>query len=232
MTMNCRGFLNGWGTLFGDERWCDGREHRERKCDKARRCSRLVRPLGDRRRDMLQLHPAAESRSPRAPDPRPACAGRSPRAALAENTAQGLCQVSTFYTTLVKKSQQANGASELRRIPLPRTRVNRLRRAPTAGVGCRLALFWWHCSHCHDHLRFAKTGQNMHRQPLAFPQPRENPLGERSRWVMTKRLLRTTLEESKGIQRRCCLRVRETKFIANSSAAARLLCAGLGERRK
>jgi hypothetical protein len=27
--------------------------------------------------------------------------------------------VSTFYTTLVKKSQQANGASELRRTPQP-----------------------------------------------------------------------------------------------------------------
>jgi hypothetical protein len=27
-----------------------------------------------------------------------------------------------------------------------------------------------------------------------WAQPRENPLGERSRWVMTKRLLRTTLE--------------------------------------
>jgi hypothetical protein len=67
----------------------DGREHVERKCDKARRCSRLVRPLGDRRRDMLRLHPAAASRSPRAPGPRPACAGRSPRAALAENTAPG-----------------------------------------------------------------------------------------------------------------------------------------------
>jgi hypothetical protein len=37
---------------------------------------------------------------------------------------QGLCQVSTFYTTLVKKSQEGNGASELRRTPLPRTRVN------------------------------------------------------------------------------------------------------------
>src|SRR5829696_8137671 len=57
------------------------RQHEERKRDKARRCSRLVRPLGDSRRDMLQLHSAAESRSPRAPDPRPACAGRSPRAA-------------------------------------------------------------------------------------------------------------------------------------------------------
>ena len=61
-----------------------GREHGEYKRDKARRCSRLVRPLGDRKRDMLQLQPAAESCSPRAPG-RPACAGRSPRAALAKN---------------------------------------------------------------------------------------------------------------------------------------------------
>ena len=38
---------------------------------------------------MLRLHPAAESRSPRTPDPRPACAGRSPRAALAKNAAPG-----------------------------------------------------------------------------------------------------------------------------------------------
>jgi hypothetical protein len=39
---------------------------------------------------MLRLHPAAASRSPRAPGPRPACAGRSPRAgALAENAAPG-----------------------------------------------------------------------------------------------------------------------------------------------
>jgi hypothetical protein len=33
--------------------------------------------------------------------------------------------VSIFYTTLVKKSQEGNGAFELRRTP-PRTRVNRL----------------------------------------------------------------------------------------------------------
>jgi hypothetical protein len=39
----------------GPERWCDGREHGEHKRDKARRCSRLVWPLGDGRRDMLQL---------------------------------------------------------------------------------------------------------------------------------------------------------------------------------
>jgi hypothetical protein len=65
----------------GPERRRDGREHGEHKADKTRRCSRLVRPLGDRKRDMLQLHPAAASRSPRAPDPRPACGGRSPRAA-------------------------------------------------------------------------------------------------------------------------------------------------------
>jgi hypothetical protein len=38
---------------------------------------------------MLPLHPAAASRSPRAPDPRPACAGRSPRAALMVNAAPG-----------------------------------------------------------------------------------------------------------------------------------------------
>jgi hypothetical protein len=38
---------------------------------------------------MLQLHLAAASHSPRAPDPRPACAGRSHRAALAENAAPG-----------------------------------------------------------------------------------------------------------------------------------------------
>jgi hypothetical protein len=67
---------------------------------------------------MLQLHPPAAFLSPRAPGPRPACAGRSPRAGvLAENAAQGLCHVSTFYTTLVENSQQANGASELRRTP-------------------------------------------------------------------------------------------------------------------
>jgi hypothetical protein len=65
-----------------------GREHGEHKRDKARRCSRLVRPLGDRKRDMLQLHPAAASRSPHAPDPRPACPGLPPRAALAENAAR------------------------------------------------------------------------------------------------------------------------------------------------
>jgi hypothetical protein len=32
---------------------------------------------------------------------------------------QGLCHVSTFYTTLVKKSQEGNGAFDLRRRPLP-----------------------------------------------------------------------------------------------------------------
>jgi hypothetical protein len=65
------------------------REYGEHKCDKVRRCSRLVWPLGDRKRDMLRLHPAAESRSPRAPSPRPACQGQPPRAALAENAAPG-----------------------------------------------------------------------------------------------------------------------------------------------
>jgi hypothetical protein len=80
------GYGNGDDAEEGcPERRRDGREHGERKCDKARRCSRLVRLLGDRRRDMLQLHPVAAFLSPRAPGPRPAYAGRSPRAALAEN---------------------------------------------------------------------------------------------------------------------------------------------------
>jgi hypothetical protein len=32
---------------------------------------------------------------------------------------QGLCQVSTFCTTLVKKSEDGNGAFERRRTPFP-----------------------------------------------------------------------------------------------------------------
>ena len=35
------------------------------------------------------------------------------------NAAQGPSHVSTFYTTLVKKSQEGNGAFEPRRGPLP-----------------------------------------------------------------------------------------------------------------
>jgi hypothetical protein len=85
MTMNCRGSLNG---VRHSPEMGDGREHGEYKRDKARRCSRLVRPLGDGRRDMLQLHPAEAFRSPRAPGSPPACAGRSPRAALAKNMAK------------------------------------------------------------------------------------------------------------------------------------------------
>ena len=41
---------------------------------------------------------------------------------------QGLCYVSTFRTTLVKKSQQANRVFERRRTPLPRTLVHRDKR--------------------------------------------------------------------------------------------------------
>jgi hypothetical protein len=121
-----------------------GREHGEHKADKARRCSRLVRPLGDRKRDILQLHPAAASRSPRAPGPRPACPGRSPRAgALAVNAAPGSLPGQPFYTTLVRKSQQENGASERRRTLLPRTPVNKeprkLRTASRVGTPSRPA---------------------------------------------------------------------------------------------
>jgi hypothetical protein len=83
----------------GPERRRDGREHGERKADKARRCSRLVRPLGDRRRDIPQLHPGAAFLSPRAPGSRKACAGRSPHAALAENAAR-VFTTSAFSTLL------------------------------------------------------------------------------------------------------------------------------------
>jgi hypothetical protein len=67
------------------ERGRDGREHGEHKRDKGRRCSHLVRPLGNRKRDMLRLHPSSESRSLRAPGPRPTSPRLPRRVALAEN---------------------------------------------------------------------------------------------------------------------------------------------------
>jgi hypothetical protein len=113
----------------GPERWCDGRKHGEYRRDKARRCSRLVRPLGDRKRDMLQLHPAAASLSPLARVlVQPVQVGLLLQEPWRRTRPQGLCHVSTFYTTLVKKSHQANGPSELRRTLLPCTRVNRDKR--------------------------------------------------------------------------------------------------------
>jgi hypothetical protein len=56
MTMNRRGSLKGvrHSAVESRER-AMGREHSERKADKARRRSRLVWPLGDRKRYMLQL---------------------------------------------------------------------------------------------------------------------------------------------------------------------------------
>jgi len=74
---------------------------------------------------LLQLHPAAESRSPRAPIlVQPVQAGLLAQP-WRRTRAQGLCQGSSFYTTLVKNLEEANSASELRRTPLPRTPVNR-----------------------------------------------------------------------------------------------------------
>jgi hypothetical protein len=144
MTMNCRGSLNGVRHSAVESRdRAMGREHSERKCDKARRCSRLVRPLGDRRRDMLGLHPAAKSRSPRAPGPRPACPALPPRAALAENAAQGLCYVSTFYTTLVKKSHPLTACAKIPcsrwfAAPCPRTGPSWQASRPSLGRRMRL----------------------------------------------------------------------------------------------
>jgi hypothetical protein len=48
---------------------------------------------------MLGLHPAAAFLSPRAPGPRPACAGQPSSAALAENAA-GVFATSAFSTLL------------------------------------------------------------------------------------------------------------------------------------
>src|ERR687883_168939 len=69
MTMNRRGPLNGVGH---SPEMGDGREHR--KSTSATKCDAVALwfgLLGDGKRDMLQLHPAAASRSPRAPGTRP-----------------------------------------------------------------------------------------------------------------------------------------------------------------
>ena len=92
------------------------RKHGEHKRDKARRCSRLVRPLGNRKRDMLQLQRLAHHAHRVLVQPVQVGLLTQP---WRRTRPQGLCQVSTFYTTLVKNSQEGNGAFELRRRPLP-----------------------------------------------------------------------------------------------------------------
>ena len=126
MTMNCRGSLNGVGhsTVESRDR-AMGREQRERKAVKARRCSRPTRPLGDRRRDMLRLHPAAAFLSPRVPGPRPACAGLPPRAALTENVAPGTLLRQHFPHYFSEEIPRGERGIRLRRTPLPCTRVNK-----------------------------------------------------------------------------------------------------------
>ena len=117
------GYGNGDDAEDGaPERRRDEREHGEHKRDKARRCSRLVRPLGDRKkRNASGRSISLTTRSGSSSSLCRSITSRSPGG----DRGQGLCYVSTFYTILVKKSQQANEASELRRTPLPRTRVNR-----------------------------------------------------------------------------------------------------------
>jgi hypothetical protein len=68
----------------------------------------VIRPQQNKKHGL-----AAESRSLRAPGPRPTSPGRPPRVALGGERDQGLCYVSTFYTTLVRKSQEANGHSNI-----------------------------------------------------------------------------------------------------------------------
>src|SRR5918992_4782270 len=112
MTMNCRGSLNGVRHSAVESRdRAIGPEHRERKCDKARRCSRLIRPLGDRKK--RNASSCSVSHTTRTRSSSSLCRSVSSRSPGGER-GRGLCYVSTFYTTLVKKSQQPNEASELR----------------------------------------------------------------------------------------------------------------------
>src|SRR5919112_1411895 len=72
---------------------------------------------------MLRLHPAAASRSPRAPDPRPACAGWSHRAALAENAARVFAR-SAFLHYFSKEISRWERGIRTSENSLPRRCVN------------------------------------------------------------------------------------------------------------
>jgi len=74
---------------------------------------------------MLQLHPAAASRSPRAPGPRPACAGQPSRAALAENAAPGTLPRQHFPHYFSEEVPTGERSIRTAQNPLPRTRVNK-----------------------------------------------------------------------------------------------------------
>jgi hypothetical protein len=87
-------FGNGYDAEEGGpERRRDGREHREYKRDKARRCSRLVWPLGDRKKDMLQLQRLAHHAHRILVQPVQAGLIAQP---WWRTRPQGLCHVSTF----------------------------------------------------------------------------------------------------------------------------------------
>jgi hypothetical protein len=120
MTMNYRGSLNGVRHSAVESRdRAMGREYGEHKCDKARRCSRFTRPLGDRKKtcsSCIQLQRLAHHAYLILIQPVQASLIAQP---WRRTRPQGLCHVSTFYTTLVKKSQEGNGTFELRRRPLP-----------------------------------------------------------------------------------------------------------------
>jgi hypothetical protein len=85
---------------------CIGREHREYKRDKARRCSRPARPLGDRKRAMLHLQSLAHHAHRVLVQP--VHVGLLAQEPWRRTRPQGLCYVSAFYTTLVKKSHEVD----------------------------------------------------------------------------------------------------------------------------
>jgi hypothetical protein len=101
---------NGDDAEEGGPRERNGREHGEHKRDEVRRCSCSTEPL--RAGVAHHAHWILVQ---------PVQAGLLAQP-WRRTRPQGLCQVSIFYTVLVKKSQQANGASELLRIIRPRTR--------------------------------------------------------------------------------------------------------------
>ena len=108
MTMNCRTFLNGMRhSAVRSRNGVMGREQLERKCDKARRCSRLVRPLGDRKK--RNASSCSVSLTTRTVSSSSLCRSVSSRRSLGDERGQGLCYVSTFYTILVKKFEEGNG---------------------------------------------------------------------------------------------------------------------------
>ena len=71
----------------------------------------------------------------------PSLSGSASPRSLGGELGRGLCYVSTFYTTLVWKSQEANGPLELLRKLRPRTRENRGKTEGPEARSCTPSLY-------------------------------------------------------------------------------------------